>query len=206
MDIQIHSSSRDSTVGTISVAEALFGAEYNEALVHQVVVAGLAAARRGTKANKSRGQVQASNIKPWRQKGTGRARAGSRASPIWRGGGVTFAAVPRNHAQKVNRRMYRGAMRAIVSELIRQQRLLVVEAFELAQPKTRLAALKLAELGAASALVITEVLEPGIARAVRNLPNAELCEVAAADPVRLMRFDKVVITAGALRKLEERLA
>ncbi|MGE0386938.1 MAG: 50S ribosomal protein L4 [Gammaproteobacteria bacterium] len=191
---------------TMTVPDTVFGAAFNEPLIHQVVTACMAGARAGTKAQLSRGQVRASNIKPWRQKGTGRARAGSRASPIWRGGGVTFAAVPRDYSQKVNRRMFGSALRSILSELVRQDRLIVVDRFAIEQPKTKLLSAAVRKLGAEHALLVTEGVEPQVELAARNLPWVAVSTAAAVDPVSLVRFDKVIVTQGALRKLEERLA
>lgn len=203
MKLQLHSASGG---GAVDVSESAFGRDFNEALVHQVVTAYLAGARRGTKAQKTRAQVRGGGRKPWRQKGTGNARAGSIRSPIWRGGGRAFAATPRDHSQKVNRSMYRGAMRAILSELVRQERLVLVETMELEAPKTKLMAERLKSLGAEDVLVCVEAFDEKVFLASRNLPRVGYLEVDALDPVSLIRFEKVVMTVAALRKLEEKLA
>ncbi|SHM17782.1 50S ribosomal protein L4 [Vreelandella subglaciescola] len=192
--------------GTVEVADATFGKEFNEALVHQVVTAYLAGGRQGTRAQKNRSDVRGGGKKPWRQKGTGRARAGTIRSPIWRGGGVTFAARPQDHSQKVNRKMYRAAMRSILSELVRQERLVVVEEFAVDAPKTKQVAAKLKELELEKALIVTEDIDEKLYLAARNLPHIDVVDVAAADPVSLVAFDKVLITVSALRKFEEKLA
>ncbi|MDN6296851.1 MAG: 50S ribosomal protein L4 [Halomonas sp.] len=192
--------------GTVEVADATFGKEFNEALVHQVVTAYLAGGRQGTRAQKNRSDVRGGGKKPWRQKGTGRARAGTIRSPIWRSGGVTFAARPQDHSQKVNRKMYRAAMRSILSELVRQERLVVVEEFAVDAPKTKQVAAKLKELELEKALIVTEDVDEKLYLAARNLPHVDVVDVAAADPVSLVAFDKVLITVSALRKFEEKLA
>jgi large subunit ribosomal protein L4 len=190
----------------VEVSEVAFGREFNEALVHQVVVAYLAGARQGTRAQKTRSEVAGGGRKPWRQKGTGRARAGSIRSPIWRGGGTTFAARPQDHSQKVNRKMYRGAMRSILSELVRQDRLVVVESLELDAPKTKALVARLGELGLGSALIVTENVDENLYLSARNLKDVDVRDVAATDPVSLISFEKVVVTVGALKKFEEMLA
>lgn len=190
----------------VEVSEVAFGREFNEALVHQVVVAYLAGARQGTRAQKTRSEVAGGGRKPWRQKGTGRARAGSIRSPIWRGGGTTFAAKPQDHSQKVNRKMYRGAMRSILSELVRQDRLVVVESLELEAPKTKALVARLGELGLGSALLVTENVDENLYLSARNLKDVDVRDVAATDPVSLISFEKVVVTVGALKKFEEMLA
>lgn len=192
--------------GTVEVADATFGKEFNEALVHQVVTAYLAGGRQGTRAQKNRSDVRGGGKKPWRQKGTGRARAGTIRSPIWRSGGVTFAARPQDHSQKVNRKMYRAAMRSILSELVRQERLVAVDAFAVEAPKTKQLAAKLAELGLEKVLIVTEEVDENLYLAARNIPNVDVVDVAAADPVSLVAFDKVLVTVSALRKFEEKLA
>ena len=189
--------------GTVEVSEVAFGKEYNEDLVHQVVVAYLAGARQGTKAQKSRSDVSGGGAKPWRQKGTGRARAGTIRSPIWRTGGVTFAAKPRDYKQKVNRKMYRAAMRSILSELARQERLVVVEDFSVDAPKTKGLVSKLNEYGLNEALIITEDVNENLYLASRNLHKVEVRDVSGTDPVSLVGFDKVVITVAALKKFDE---
>jgi len=192
--------------GTVTVSEVAFAKEFNEPLVHQVVTAYLAGARQGSKAQKTRSEVSGGGKKPWRQKGTGRARAGTIRSPIWRSGGVSFAAKPRDYDQKVNRKMYRGAMRCILSELVRQDRLVVVDAFELDAPKTKLMAARLKELNAEGALVVAGEVSENVYLAARNLPKVDVCDVQAVDPVSLIAHDKVVVTVDALKKLEELLA
>ena len=189
--------------GTVAVSEVAFGKEFNEALVHQVVTAYMAGGRQGTKAQKSRSDVRGGGKKPWRQKGTGRARAGTIRSPIWRGGGVTFAAVPRDHSQKVNKKMFRGAMQCILSELVRQERLIVAEEFGVAEPKTKRLAEKLAGLGLNNVLIISDELDENLYLASRNLSKVDVRDVAGADPVSLIAYEKVLITVSALKKLEE---
>ena len=187
----------------IKVSEATFGREFSEALVHQVVTAYLAGARAGTKAQKNRSAVSGGGAKPWRQKGTGRARAGTIRSPIWRGGGKTFPAAPRDHAQKVNRKMYRGAMQAILSELLRQDRLVVVESLELAEPKTKALAEKLAELGFEKGLIVLGDANENVYLASRNIPGVYTIDATAIDPVSLVGSDKVILTVDAVEKIQE---
>ena len=192
--------------GTVEVADATFGKEFNQALVHQVVTAYLAGGRQGTRAQKNRSDVRGGGKKPWRQKGTGRARAGTIRSPLWRSGGVTFAARPQDFSQKVNRKMYRAAMRSILSELVRQERLVAVEEFSVEAPKTKQVAAKLKELNLEKVLIVTEEVDETLYLAARNLPHVDVVDVAAADPVSLVAFDKVLVTVSALRKFEEKLA
>ena len=192
--------------GTVEVSDATFGKEFNEALVHQVVTAYLAGGRQGTRAQKNRSDVRGGGKKPWRQKGTGRARAGTIRSPLWRSGGVTFAARPQDHSQKVNRKMYRAAMRSILSELVRQERLVAVEEISVEAPKTKQLVAKLLELGLEKVLIVTEEVDEKLYLAARNIPNVDVVDVAAADPVSLVAFDKVLVTVSALRKFEEKLA
>ena len=201
MDISIHNSKK-----TVSVNDAAFGVEFNETLVHQLVVSFMSAARSGTKAQKTRSDVSGGGAKPFRQKGTGRARAGTIRSPLWRSGGVTFAARPRDYSKKLNKKMYRAGMCSIVSELVRQERLVVVEELSVAEPKTRLMAAKLAELGVSQALILTDGLDSNLYLAARNIPNLLVMDVSIVDPLSLVRFEKVVIDQAALKKLEERLA
>ena len=189
----------------LQVSEQAFGKEYNEPLVHQVVTAYMAAGRAGTKAQKNRSEVSGGGIKPWRQKGTGRARAGSIRSPLWVGGGRAFAAKPRSFEQKVNRKMYRGAMRSVLSELIRQDRLLVVESLEVAEPKTKQFVELMKNLAVDGGLFVIEAFEEKLWLASRNLHKVELLEAAALDPVSLLRHERVVMTVGALRSVEEKL-
>ena len=192
--------------GSVELADRTFAADYNEPLVHQVVTAYMAGGRRGTKARKSRAEVRGGGAKPWRQKGLGRARAGSIRSPIWRGGGATFAAKPRSFAQKVNRKMYRGAMRSILSELVRRERLLVVEDFVLEKPKTKDMVARLSTLGLADALIVTEQQDDTLTLAARNLRDVSVQRCAEVDPVSLLTFDKVVMTVAAAKRIEERFA
>lgn len=187
----------------IKVSDATFGREFSEALVHQVVTAYLAGGRAGTKAQKSRSAVSGGGKKPWRQKGTGRARAGTIRSPIWRGGGVTFAAVPRDHAQKVNRKMYRGAMQAILSELVRQERLVIVDAFEIAEPRTTALIAKLKDLQFEKGLIVTAELDENVYLAARNLPGVYTLDVSGIDPVSLVAADRVIMTVEAVEKIQE---
>ncbi len=192
--------------GSVDVLDAAFGAEFNEPLVHQVVTAYLAGGRAGTKAQKSRSEVRGGGAKPWAQKGTGRARAGTIRSPIWVGGGRTFAAKPRNHKQKVNKKMYRAALRSVFSELVRQDRLVIVKELELEAPKTRLLAGKLKELGLSNVLILNEAFNEKVYLAARNLSDVGICDAASIDPVVLIRFEKVLITLPALKLIEERLS
>ena len=191
----------------IQVSDATFAREYNESLVHQVVVAYMAGGRAGTKAQKTKAEVRGGGIKPWRQKGTGQARAGSIRSPIWVGGGRAFAAKPRDFSQKVNRKMYRGAMQTMLSELARQERLAVVSGIELEAPKTKLLVQKLADLQLGnSVLIVIEAHDEKLELAARNLPHVDVVPVSALDPLSLARPDRVLATQGAVRLLEERLA
>jgi large subunit ribosomal protein L4 len=191
---------------SVEVSDTAFGKEYNEALVHQVVTAFLAAGRQGSKAQKTRSEVRGGGAKPWNQKGSGRARAGTTRSPIWRSGGVTFAAKPQDWSQKVNKKMYRGAIKSILSELVRNERLVVVEEFSIAQPKTKLFIEKMNELSLTSALVISDSVEENLYLAARNVPKVDVVDTAALDPVSLVSFEKVVVTVAALKKIEEALA
>jgi large subunit ribosomal protein L4 len=191
----------------IQLSEAVFGAKFNEPLVHQVVVAYQANGRQGTRKQKTRAEIRGGGRKPWKQKGTGQARAGTIRSPIWRGGGKVFPSdMNENFEKKVNRKMYRGAMRAILSELVRQNRLLAVSDFGVDQPKTRLLADKLGKLGVAEALIVSDTPSDNLRLAARNLPNVAVCSVSAADPVSLVGYEKVIITQGALKRFEELLA
>jgi large subunit ribosomal protein L4 len=187
----------------IKVSEATFGREFSEALVHQVVTAYMAGARAGTKAQKNRSSARGGGAKPWRQKGTGRARAGTIRSPIWRGGGRTFAATPRDHTQKVNRKMYRGAMQTILSELVRQDRLIVVDAMEIAEPKTAKLIEMLAGLDFEKGLIVASEMNENVYLASRNIPGVYMIDVAGIDPVSLVSADKVIITVDAVEKIQE---
>ncbi|RMG29856.1 MAG: 50S ribosomal protein L4 [Gammaproteobacteria bacterium] len=199
MEIQVQGGS------AVQVSDRAFGREFNEPLVHQVVTAYMAGARAGTKAQKNRSAVRGGGAKPWRQKGTGRARAGTIRSPLWRGGGKVFAAQPRDYSQKVNRKMYRGALASILSELLRQGRLIVVESFTVEQPKTRLVREKLREMGLEDVLIVTEALDENLYLAARNLYHVGVLEVDAVDPVSLIGYEKVLMTLPALRRIEEKL-
>jgi len=187
----------------IKVSDVTFGREFSEALVHQVVTAYMAGARAGTKAQKNRSAARGGGKKPFKQKGTGRARAGTIRSPIWRGGGVTFAAAPRDHSQKVNRKMYRGALQAILSELVRQERLVVVDSIDLAEPKSKALINHLAELGIEKCLIVTNEPNENVYLASRNLPGVYMLDVAGIDPVSLVSADKVLITVDAVEKIQE---
>lgn len=193
-------------VGTVEVSDTAFGKEFNQDLVHQAVTAFLAGARQGTRAQKNRAAVSGGGKKPWRQKGTGRARAGTIRSPIWRSGGVTFAAQPQDHSQKINRKMYRAAMCAIFSELARQERLIVVEDFSLEAPKTKALVQKLGEYGLKEVLIVTEDVSENLYLSSRNLHKVDVRDVVGVDPVSLIRFEKVLVTVPALKKVEEMLA
>jgi len=201
MKLQLHGAAGKD----LQVSELAFGKEFNESLIHQVVTAFMAAGRSGTKAQKTRSEVSGGGIKPWRQKGTGRARAGTTRSPVWVGGGRAFAAKPRNFEQKVNRKMYRGAMRSLLSELVRQERLIVVESLELAEAKTKLFVAQMQSLGVKGGLFVIEAFEEKLWLASRNLPHVEMLEASALDPVSLLRHENVVITVAALRRIEENL-
>ena len=191
----------------VSASEALFGRSYNEALVHQVVVAYHANGRAGTRAQKTRSEVRHSTKKPWRQKGTGRARSGMTASPLWRGGGRTFPNKPdENFAHKLNRKMYRAGMASILSQLVREERLSVVDGLALDQPKTKLLAGMLRDMGLDEVLILTDTLDENLYLSSRNLPNVMVLEARHADPVSLMRFPRVLLTKAAVRHLEEALA
>jgi len=200
MELQLQGS------GSVKVSDETFGQEFKESLIHQVVTACLAGTRAGTAQQKSRSQVRGGGIKPWRQKGTGRARSGTIRSPIWIGGGATFAARPRDYTQKINRKMYRAAMRSILSELVRQERLVAIDTFGVDSPKTKQLAGKLAELGLANVLIVTDAADDNLYLAARNLPGVAVCDADGADPVSLVGFDKVLMTKAALEKIEERLS
>ncbi len=201
MDIAIHQSKKK-----VSVSEDAFGAEFNEALVHQLVVSYMSGARAGTRAQKNRATASGGGAKPWRQKGTGRARAGTIRSPIWRSGGVTFAASPKDHSKKLNKKMYRVGMRSLVSELLRQQRLILISELGVSEPKTKVMNQKLNELGVSNALILTDGLDSAVYLAARNIPNIQVMDVAIVDPLSLVSQEHVVIDQAALKKLEERLS
>ena len=188
--------------GSVTVSDKAFGRKFSEDLVHQAVVAYMAGGRQGSKAQKNRAAVAGGGKKPWRQKGTGRARAGTSSSPIWRSGGVTFAAETRDYKQKLNRKMYRGAMRAILSELVRLERLVCVEEFTLDEAKTKKAIEKLAEINLSEALIITDEVTRDLYMATRNIPRVDIIDTTEIDPYSLIGFDNVLITKGALEKVE----
>jgi large subunit ribosomal protein L4 len=190
----------------VAVSDTTFGREFNEALVHQVVTAYMAGGRQGTKAQKTRSEVAGGGIKPWRQKGTGRARSGTSNSPIWRSGGVTFAAKPRDFDQKLNKKMYRAAMQVILSELVRQDRLVVADSFGVESHKTKEFVAKLNDLDLSNVLIISEDLDEKLYLAARNVPHVGVTEASAIDPVSLIAFEKVLVTVQALKQLEEAYA
>jgi len=200
MDLQLHNSKE-----TITVSDAVFGLEYKESLIHQLVTAYMAAGRSGTVAQKNRSAVRGGGAKPWNQKGTGRARAGTSRSPLWRSGGATFAAQPRDYTQKLNKKMYRAGIRSMLSELNRQQRLIIVEDVTVDAPKTKQMTAKLADLGVTKTLIITETGDEKLYLSARNIPNVEITDVAGMNPVNLVRYDHVVVTVGAVRAIEESL-
>jgi len=201
MDLIIHNSKEK-----VSVSDDAFAAGYNEALVHQLVVSYMSGARAGTKAQKNRAAASGGGAKPWRQKGTGRARAGTIRSPIWRSGGVTFAASPRDYSKKLNKKMYRVGMRSLVSELIRQQRLILISELGVSEAKTKAMNTRLKEIGVRDALILTDGLDSTVYLAARNIPNIQVMDVAIVDPLSLVQQEHVVIDQAALKKLEERLA
>ncbi|MFL2840953.1 MAG: 50S ribosomal protein L4 [Pseudohongiellaceae bacterium] len=205
MDINVAAPGKK-TSKKVSVSDESFAKEYNESLVHQVVVTYMAGARQGSVKQKTRSEVHGGGIKPWRQKGTGRARAGTIRSPIWRSGGVTFAARPKDHSKKINKKMYRGALRCILSELIRQERLLIVDDFTLADHKTKGLVQKLSEFDLKDVLIVSEEIDKNLYLASRNLYKVDVRDAAAVDPVSLIGFDKVLMTVPALKKVEGILA
>jgi large subunit ribosomal protein L4 len=192
-----------SSAQELEVCDRFLDAAFNEGLVHQIVVAYQAGKRAGTVGQKSRGEVRGGGRKPWRQKGTGRARAGTIRSPLWRSGGKIFPAETQNFEQKVNRKMYRGAMRSIFSELYRQERLLICDSFSVAEPKTKILLAKLESLGLSNVLIVTELMDEALYLAARNLPSVQVRECAKVDPVTLIKHESVVITVAALQQLEE---
>lgn len=206
MDIQVALPGKKASKETVTVSDEAFAKEYNESLVHQVVVTYMAGARQGSVKQKTRSEVSGGGKKPWRQKGTGRARAGTTRGPIWRSGGVTFAAVPQDHSKKINKKMYRGAIRCIVSELIRQGRLLVVDNFSLEDHKTKGLVQKLSELELDDVLIVSEQIDKNLYLAARNLHKVDVRDADAIDPVSLIGFKKVLMTVPALKKLEGILA
>ena len=202
MELQLHGGGS----GSVQVSDDTFGQDFREALVHQVVTACLAGARAGTVKQKTRSEVGGGGSKPWRQKGSGRARSGTTRGPLWRSGGTTFAARPRDYSQKINRKMYRLAMRSILSELVRQDRLIAVESFGVEAPRTRDVVGKLRELGLDEALIVTDTADENLYLATRNLPQVAVCDASSVDPVSLVGFNRVVMTSTALKQIEERLA
>lgn len=193
--------------GSVAVSDATFSRDFNESLVHQVVTAFMADARQGTRAQKTRSEVRGGGKKPWKQKGSGRARAGTIRSPIWRSGGVTFAAKPQDFSQKVNRKMYRAAMQVILSELVRQERLVVVESMTVSEPKTKVLSAMLEKQGLLnSTLIISEEVDTNLFLASRNIPKIDVRDAAGIDPLSLVAYDKVVLTVPALKKIEEMFA
>jgi large subunit ribosomal protein L4 len=192
--------------GALEVSDKAFASDYNETLVHQAVVAYMAGARAGSKAQKSRAEVRGGGAKPWRQKGTGRARVGSSRNPIWRGGGVTFAAKPRDYEQKLNKKMYRAALRSIFSELVRQERLVAVESFDVVTHKTRDLLGQLGQLGVEDVLIVVNEPDEKLLLAARNLVAVGVIETSQVNPVSLIAYDKVVMTADSVKAIEERLA
>ncbi|MBB3102839.1 50S ribosomal protein L4 [Azomonas macrocytogenes] len=189
----------------IDVSEHTFGGEFNETLVHQAVVAYMAGGRQGSKQQKNRSDVSGGGKRPWRQKGTGRARAGTTRGPIWRGGGVTFAARPQNHEQKLNKKMYRAALRSILAELVRSERLIVVPEFAVDSPKTKILVGKLIGLGLSDVLIVSDSVDENLYLAARNLPHVDVRDVNGSDPVSLIAYDKVLMTVSAIKKFEEML-
>jgi large subunit ribosomal protein L4 len=204
--MELNIATPEGSKGTVSVSDLTFGREFNQDLVHQAVVAYMSAGRQGTKAQKNRSDVSGGGRKPWRQKGTGRARAGSIRSPLWRSGGTTFAARPRDYEQKLNKKMYRAALRCILSELNRQERLVVVESFDVDSPKTKSLVQKLAQYNLNEVLIISEDVGENLYLAARNLHKVEVRDAQGLDPVSLIRFEKVVVTVSALKQIEEALA
>jgi len=205
MDLELHNATGKAS-GSVSVSDAIFGCDFNEALVHQVVTAYMAGARSGTRAQKNRAAVRGGGRKPWSQKGSGRARAGTSRGPIWRGGGRAFAAGPTSYKQKVNRKMYRAAIRSILSELARQERLYIVDEIAVKEPKTKELIGKLKAMGIDNALIVTEEFDTSLALAARNLYGVDVRDVTDVDPVGLVGFENIVITQGAIRQLEARLS
>ena len=201
MELQLHNSKE-----MIAVSDTVFASDYKESLIHQLVTAYLAGARSGTKAQKNRAAVSGGGAKPWNQKGGGRARAGTIRSPIWRSGGITFAAQPRDHSQKLNKKMYRAGIRSIFSELVRKERLKVVEDITVDAPKTKQMLTKLNDLGVSKALIVTETGDEKLYLSARNLPYVEVTDVAGLTPVSLVGYESVVVTVGAVRAVEEWLS
>lgn len=206
MELNLTTATGKASSKSVNVSDDIFGRDFNEGLVHQVVTAYLAGGRAGTKAQKNRSAVSGGGAKPFKQKGTGRARAGTIRSPIWRTGGKTFAAKPQDWSQKVNRKMYSGALKNILSELVRQERLVVVDKFDAAERKTKAMAETLGKLGLNDALIVTEELNEDLYYSVRNIPKIDAIDVEGVNPVNLIRYEKVLMTQGALKKIEESLS
>jgi len=206
MELKLTTQTGRASTKSVELSDDSFARDFNEALIHQVVTAHLAGARAGTKASKSRSDVRGGGAKPWRQKGTGRARSGTIRSPIWRSGGVTFAATPRDYSQKVNRKMYRAAIQSILSELVRKERLIVVDKFAMEAPKTKQLNEKLKAMDATNVLIVTDVVDENLYLASRNLINVEAISIKQIDPVRLVGHEKVIMTVAAVKAIEETLA
>ena len=205
MDLKLTTATGKASTKKVEVSDANFGREFNEALIHQVVTAYLAGGRSGTRKTKSRSDASGGGVKPWRQKGTGRARAGTIRSPIWRSGGHTFALRPQDHSQKVNRKMYRSAMQSILSELVRQDRLSVVDKFDVKGPKTKELVKKLAEMNFISGVIVTDDATNDLFLSARNLNNVAVLEIGDLNPVSLVGSENIIMTVGALQKIEEML-
>ena len=205
MNLNIYVPGKGVSKKSVEVSEETFARQFNDALVHQVVVAYLAGGRQGTRAQKTRSEVNGGGRKPWRQKGTGRARAGTIRSPIWRGGGRTFAAKTRDFSQKINKKMFRGAMRSILSELVRQDRLVVVDEFSTESHKTKEVATQLSNLELSNVIIVVEEISENLYLGARNLKNVEVVDVSSINPVNLMGYEKVLFTVAALKKAEESL-
>ncbi len=201
MELKIQKSGKKKA-GSMTVADSVFSVEFNEPLIHQVLTTYLAGARSGTKAQKTRSEVRGGGKKPWAQKGTGRARAGTIRSPLWRSGGVTFAAKPRDYSKKLNKKMYRAAMRSILSELVRQERFICVDEFDVAESKTKLVQEKLNNFGLEDVLIVTEELSENLYFGIRNLPKADVIDTNEIDPYSLIGFEKVLMTQAAVEKVE----
>ena len=206
MELKLTTATGKASTKSIEVSDANFSREFNEDLVHQAVTGYLAGARSGTRAQKTRSDVRGGGKKPWKQKGTGRARSGTIRSPIWRSGGVTFAARPKDWSQKLNRKMYRAAIRSILSELVRTERLLLVDNFKVDAPKTKDMVERLGKLGASNVMIVTADMSDNLFLSTRNLHNVGVCDANNIDPVSLIRFEKVIMTADAVKKIEETLA
>ncbi len=206
MQLTVVNKSGEPSSESVELSDAMFMAKYNEPLIHQLVTAYLSSGRAGTHAQKTRAQVRGGGAKPWRQKGTGRARSGTIRSPIWKGGGKAFAAKPRDYSQKINKKMYRSAMRSLISELVRQERFLIVEEIHVEEPRTKALLSFLTAFGLDNVLILTDNLDLNLALAARNLHNVAVDEPQSVDPVSLMRCEKVLATVAAVKKLEERFA